>query len=228
MRRIVVVALLVLAGVPSLAAAQSFAIDDPVVRAIWEEGTERSQVEWLAQTLADSLGPRLTGSPGMQSAQAWVAANYRAWGIDARNEEYGTWKGWRRGYTHADLVRPRVRSLDAMLLAWSPGTQRAIEAPVVLLPEPGDDIDAWRRDARGRFVLVSMPQPTCRPTAQWTEFGGDSMSARLTRAVEAQRTAWNARVAALVASPDSLNNFLLGSGVAGSGRRRAGYASPPS
>ena len=200
---------------PALASAQSFAIDDPIVRAIWTEGTDRSQVERLAQTLADSIGPRLTGSPGMESSQEWIVANYHAWGIDARNERYGTWKGWRRGYTHLDLIRPRTRSLDAMLLAWSPGTERAVEAQAILLPEPGDDLAAWRRRARGKFVLTSFPQPTCRPTTQWTEFGGDSMSARLTRDVAAQRDAWNERVSALVATSDSLNNHLLSLGVAG-------------
>ena len=196
-------------------AGQTYAIDDPVVRAIWAEGTERSQVERLAQTLADSIGPRLTGSPGMQSSQEWIVGNYRAWGIDARNEQYGTWKGWRRGYTHLDLVRPRVRSLNAMLLAWSPGTERAVEAQAITLPDADDDLAAWRRSARGKFVLASLPQPTCRPTASWTEFGGDSMSARMTRETAAARDAWNARVSRLVSSADSLNNHLASLGVAG-------------
>ena len=208
-------ALLLVCASATAARAQSFAVEDPVLRAIWAEGMERSQVERLAQTLADSIGPRLTGSPGMQSAQEWTVARYRGWGIDARNEQYGTWKGWRRGYTHLDLVRPRVRSLNAMLLAWSPGTERAVEAPAILLPEPGTDIALWRRNARGKLVLTSAPQLTCRPTTNWTEFGGDSMTARLTRDVNAARDAWSARVSALVPSADSLNNHLLGLGVAG-------------
>ena len=47
---------------------------------------------------------------------------YRKWGIEARNEQYGTWRGWQRGITHLDLVEPRVRTLEAMVLAWSAGT----------------------------------------------------------------------------------------------------------
>ena len=208
-------ALTLVVALASPAAAQTFAVDDPIVRAIWEEGTTRSQVQPLAQTLADSIGPRLTGSPGMESAQAWIVGRYRAWGIDARNERYGTWKGWRRGYTHLDLVRPRVRSLDAMMLAWSPGTERAVEGAVVMLPQPGDDLARWRREARGKFVLASMPQATCRPTSAWTEFGGDSMSARLTRDNQAAQQAWSARLAALGIPADSLNNWLASAGVAG-------------
>src|SRR5687767_7161455 len=51
------------------AAAQEWQTNDPVLRAIWEEGTQRSQLEPMAQALMDSLGPRLTGSPGQAAAQ---------------------------------------------------------------------------------------------------------------------------------------------------------------
>ena len=57
-------------------------------------------------------------------ASDWVMKNYRAWGIDAQREQYGTWRGWRRGYSHIDLIKPRVRSLEAMMLGDSPGTAR--------------------------------------------------------------------------------------------------------
>ncbi len=74
-RWIVTAALLAPAGT----AAQSFPTDDPVLRSIWEEGTERSQVETLTQTLNDSLGPRLTGSPNLKAASDWVIGMYTTW-----------------------------------------------------------------------------------------------------------------------------------------------------
>ena len=51
---------------------QSLATDDPVLRAIWREATGNSHLEPLAQALLDSIGPRLTGSPGMERAQDWA------------------------------------------------------------------------------------------------------------------------------------------------------------
>src|SRR5688500_254874 len=107
--------------------AQEWTTSDPVLRAIWEEATQRSQLEPLAQALLDSLGPRLTGSPEQAAAQNWLIEQYGRWGIQARNEQYGTWRGWRRGYTHVDLLSPRVRTLEAMMLAWSPGTTAPVE-----------------------------------------------------------------------------------------------------
>jgi hypothetical protein len=50
-------------------AAQSFPTPDPVIRRMGTEGMEQpSQAYRLAQTLMDSIGPRLTGSPGHQGA----------------------------------------------------------------------------------------------------------------------------------------------------------------
>jgi hypothetical protein len=78
---------------------------------------DSSQAYALAQALMDSIGPRLTGTPGIRSGNDWLVARYREWGITARNVQYGTWRGWRRGVTHVDLVVPRIRTLEATMLA---------------------------------------------------------------------------------------------------------------
>ena len=176
--------------------AQTLPVEDPVLRAIWAQGMDSSQAYRIAQTLMDSIGPRLTGSPSLKGANDWAAARLRGWGIESRNEQYGTWKSWRRGITHLDLVRPRVRSLEAMMLAWSPGVRGKVEAKVVIMPEVADSaaLLAWGRQNKDAFVLVSFPQPTCRPDSSFRQFARpvtwDSMTAQRTRA----RDAWNARV----------------------------------
>src|SRR5690349_7084338 len=104
--------------------ASGFVVENPILRRIWALGMDSSHTESLAQTLFDSLGPRLTGSPGMEAAQDWAVRTYQAWGLEARKEQYGTWRGWRRGITHIDLLAPRVRSLEGTMLAWCPGTPK--------------------------------------------------------------------------------------------------------
>ena len=61
-----------------------FAVDNPVLSRIWALENDSSQLPRLAQVLFDSLGPRLTASPGMTAAQNWLVATYTAWGITAR------------------------------------------------------------------------------------------------------------------------------------------------
>src|SRR5919199_763114 len=165
-------ALALLAAV-SPAASQSFPTENAVLRRIWQLGMDSSQTYPLAQALLDSIGPRLTGSPGQRAAIDWAVARYAAWGIPARAERYGTWRGWRRGVTHIDLVAPRVRSLEGTMLAWSPGTGgRPVTAPVVILPDVTDSAAfvRWLPQAKGKFVLVSAPEPTCRPDTEWAQF----------------------------------------------------------
>jgi len=197
-RRVLSVALF-LAAATTTAAAQGqfqpsgFAVEDPVLRRIWAIGTDSSQLPHLAEVLFDSLGPRLTASPGMTAAQNWLIATYNSWGITARKEQYGTWRSWRRGTTHIDLVAPRVRSLEGTVLAWSPPTPkgRPVRAPVTILPDFADSsaFVSWLPQAKGKFVLISLAQPTCRPDDSWekwaTQSTADSMKARRTAAQQA-------------------------------------------
>lgn len=204
-----------------------FAIENPVLRRIWTIATDSSQLPHLAQALFDSVGPRLTASPGMTAAQNWLIATYTSLGIAARKEQYGTWRGWRRGKTHIDLVSPRVRTLEGTMLAWSPPTPkgRPVRAPVVVLPDVADSAAfvAWLPQAKGKFVLISFPQPTCRPDDSWEKWaapnGADTLKARRTAAQQAwqqrqQRTGyWGPGGGVSAATP--LTRRLEAAGAAG-------------
>ena len=194
--------------------AQSFATNDPVLQRIWQAGMEQSQTWKFAQALLDSVGPRLTGSPGHKNGNDWLAAVYKSLGIEVRNEQYGTWKGWRRGITHIDLMTPRVRTLEGMMLAWSPGTGgRPVTAPVVILPEVKDSMEfvRWLPAVQGKFVLVSMPQPTCRADESWQQNTDSATFGRMRQQRAAATSAWNARVQA--------TGYALGLGTGTLGRR---------
>src|SRR5678816_1525728 len=154
-----------------LTAQGSFATSNPVLQRIWTIGMDSSMTEPLARTLFDSLGPRLTGSPDQRRANDWLVKTYTSWGIQAKNEQYGTWRGWRRGYSHIDLISPRVRSLEGTMLAWSPGTgKKDLTAGTIILPKFKDSTEfvAWLPKAKGKFVLVAPGRQTCRPAADWS------------------------------------------------------------
>src|SRR3954464_15357749 len=102
MKRLLLVATL-LAVAPSFGAAQDNPTGDPVVQRIYDEGMRRSQASRLGQVLMDSIGPRLTGSPANRAANDWLVRTYKSWGIDVRNEQYGTWRDWTRGPSSIEL-----------------------------------------------------------------------------------------------------------------------------
>lgn len=199
-------------------AAQDMTSDDPVIAAMWAEGMENSQAYDLAQTLLDSIGPRLTGTPQQDAAHEWIIDMYESWGISAEKEQYGTWLGWERGITHIDLVEPRVRTLEGMMLAWTGDTDgEPVEAEVVTMPvfESADEVEPWLETVQGKFVAISYPQPTCRPDDQWREYAAPGSFERMDEMRRAEIGAWNQ--SAFFAGPrkQQLHEKLEAAGAAG-------------
>jgi hypothetical protein len=190
---------------------------DSVLEAIRREGMEHSQAEPLAQALMDSIGPRLTGTAGEKAARDWLIGRYRAWGVDARNEQYGTWTEWRRGATHVDLLEPRVRTLNGTLLAYSPGTRGPVQAEAVAVPaftSPAE-LNAWLPSVKGKLVLASAAPATCRPDESWERAATPETLERMRRDRGAADTAWRRSLDAAGISPRWLPMKLEAAGAAG-------------
>ncbi len=186
MRRTLILA--ALAASAATAGAQGASAVDPAIQRIWTLGMDSSQAPRLAQQLLDSLGPRLLGSPDMARAQDWAIKTLGGWGIEARREVFGTWRGWRRGYSHIDLIAPRVRTLEGMMLGFSPGTNRKDQvAETIVLPLFADSAEfvKWLPAVKGKLVLVSAPFASCRPTEDVLKNG--------TPATIARDSAWRAQ-----------------------------------
>lgn len=172
-------------------------VQDPIVSAIVKEANENSHLEKLAHELFDGIGPRLVGTPQMQQSHDWAVAKYAAWGIAARNEKWGEWRGWERGVSHIDMISPRVKSLEGMQLAWSPSTNgKAVIGELVIIPDLADSVafQKWLPAVKGKFVMISMNQPTGRPDYNWEEFGTKESVEKMKTARTAQTTAWTERI----------------------------------
>jgi hypothetical protein len=216
-----VFALALLLSHPPLS-AQSFPVEDPVLRRIWSLGMDSSHTEHLAQVLFDSIGPRMTGTALQKAGNDWLVTTYTGWGIAARNEKTGTWRGWRRGHSHIDLIAPRTRTLEGTMLGFSPGTKKKdLKATPIILPRFQDSTEfvGWLPAARGKLVLVAAPQPTCRASADWTE--------NATPASREQMDSARARIRREWANPDVRGtgySLALGTGELGLRLEAAGVA----
>jgi hypothetical protein len=220
LRPSILLAFAVIAPVSALF-AQDNPTGDSIVQRIYDEGMHRSQASRLAQVLMDSIGPRLTGSPANRAANDWLLRTYKLWGIDARNEQYGTWRDWTRGPSSLTLVAPRVRELEATMHAWSAATPAGgVTADVVILPRATETRDSagfarWLAGVRGKLVLTSMPQPSCRPDSD-VKFWADSTVYRHATALRDTASAdWAARFTTARINPRSLTTLLEHAGVAG-------------
>jgi carboxypeptidase Q len=168
-----------------------------VIDKIMVEETSNSQLEKLAHELLDGIGPRLVGTPQMKQANDWAVAKYKSWDIPARNEKWGEWRGWERGVSHIDMVYPRVKSLEGTQLAWSPGMgKKTLTAEIVIIPDLADSLafQKWLPNVKGKFVMVSMCQPTGRPDYNWEEFANKDSFEKMKKERTAMTDAWKKRV----------------------------------
>ncbi len=224
-----IAAVAIAAAFPLVAHAQA----DATMQRIFRIGMDSSWAPRLAQTLLDSIGPRLTASPGHHAAGDWVVKMYKEWGIEAEKAPYGTWRGWRRGVSHIDLVAPRTRSLEGTMLAWSPGTEGVpVTAEAIVLPKFRDSTEfvKWLPQAKGKIVLLSPAYPTCRPSEDWLRFGTPASIARMDTAIALMNREW-AVMTGPDGRPDSTKlyrgtgySLALGTGTLGTRLEKAGVA----
>ncbi|MCX6143125.1 MAG: M20/M25/M40 family metallo-hydrolase [Ignavibacteriales bacterium] len=225
LRTLLLCSLVALLSIPALSQpfgfqnmGPTFPTDDPIVKGIYKEAMESSQLPKLAHELLDVIGPRLVGSPSILKANDWAVAKYTSWGIEAKNEKYGEWRGWERGTAHIDLLQPRVRTLEGTMLSWSPATKKGgTTAGLIILADVPDSVafQKWLPTVKGKFVLVSAPSPTGRPDKVWEEFGTkesfDSLKALRTRINDE----WQKRIRRTGFRSDTLANILENAGAVG-------------
>jgi carboxypeptidase Q len=196
-RRIRFTAALASVGFALPLVAQTPVSTDPVIARMWTLGMDSSHTWDIAQVFLDSIGPRLTGTPNAKAASDWVIKTYKSWGIDAKTEQYGTSRGWRRGHSHIDLVKPRVRTLEATMLGFSPGTGgKDLTATTVILPMVKDSAEfvRWLPAVKDKFVLISAAYPTCRPEEEWQAMGTPESKARMDTTIVRLTSEWTTRL----------------------------------
>jgi hypothetical protein len=116
-----------------------------------------------------------------------------------------------------DLLEPRVRALDGMMQAWSPGTDGPVSGPVVILPEISNarDLEAFAATVRGKFVLMSRAEASCRPMDNWEEWATPETLAKVQEAQEEARMGMRQRMQAGGVNPSEILQRLESAGALG-------------
>ncbi len=116
------------------------------------------------EVLCDTIGPRVTGSPGLRKANEWVAARMREYGLEnVHQEDHTIPVAWERGRIDFRLLSPRPAELSAAAAGWTPPTRGTVRGPVVIY-DPKDDADRKARyDGKLRSAVVLMRPPAQVP-----------------------------------------------------------------
>lgn len=161
MRSLLLASAMLLVASPAL--AQS--VDRAQVARIVDEGTTHSEVMLTAEHLADTIGPRMTNSPAMRLAEAWTQSKFAEWGLrNVHKEPFDFGRGWSIVSSSVRMISPRPIQLVSIPIAWTPGTNGTLSAPVVVAPIKRErDFDKWRGQLKGRIVMVTLPDSGSEP-----------------------------------------------------------------
>lgn len=125
--------------------AQAPALSE-VCTQIRTEETNSSKIMWIIHEVADVYGPRLTGTPNLKAADDWAVKTMASWGLVNTHLEPWTFQppnaakpvpGWENEELSAVAVVPFHGPLVVEPLAWTPGTNGAVTANVVIIEPPG-------------------------------------------------------------------------------------------
>ncbi len=173
-------------------------VDLDVTSRIRQEALHRSKVMDTLGHLTESIGPRLTNSPGYQRAADWTGQQLREWGVaNVRQEAVDDLgRGWEFSQGGVEMLGPRAMPLHALPRAWTPGTRGQVEGEAIYAKleskadlekskgklrgkvvftdavrpyKPGEQADFSRHDAQSMEDLIAFPMPRTRTDAERQE-----------------------------------------------------------
>ena len=147
-----------LACVAMVAAVPAGAATSDNARII-DEGMNHSQIMLNAHELFDDIGPRLTISTNMRKAQNWAIGKFNSYGLaNVHKEAFDFGRGWEIVHSSVRLVSPRPIELTAIPIAFTPGTEHPISAPVIVAPmNRVEQFAAYHGKLAGKIVFTSLP-----------------------------------------------------------------------
>jgi carboxypeptidase Q len=149
---------------------------DPASRLIGEAVSSTFAWDRLS-VLTDTIGNRLSGSPALDRAIQWAAAEMKKDGLENVHTERVMVPKWVRGSESAEIVEPARHAMVMLGLGDSVGTGGDGIQAEVLVVHTFDELDAKAAQARGRIVLFNVPFTNYGETVRFRS-GGPSRAAR--------------------------------------------------
>ena len=129
---------------------------DDLARIVGYAITRGGAAQFL-ETLTDTIGGRITGSPECRAAADLILNTLKQAGFDnAHFEQYEFTPGWHKGSVTGEVVSPRKRALYVGTYGWVPGTPGPIEVPVADIGSVDNGLPTIPASVRGAAVLVDL------------------------------------------------------------------------
>ena len=151
-------------------AAGAIAANDAPAEKLMGAALSEGRAYKIAESLADEVGPRPSGSDGAAHAVKWAVAEMRALGFKNVHTEPVRVPHWIRGAAAAEVIAPARQEIHLVALGPSvPTGPEGITAEVVAV-ESFEQLTAMGDGARGKIVLFNPPAMQRRAQA-FQEYG---------------------------------------------------------
>lgn len=142
-------------GMASAARTKANEADDSalVARLIELSGRD-NRVQDHLRHLSLSIGPRLTSSHNLASAQQWALDQFKGFGLEANLERWGEFPvGFDRGPFRGSIVGSDAAPFEFTTMAWTAGTNGPKRGRVLIKPETEAQLNAVRSQLAGAWLV---------------------------------------------------------------------------
>ncbi len=151
--------LAILATLTGPLAAQTESVDLETAFRIKREATTHSQVKTLIYNLLDAVGPRLTGSDGMERGYEVALKQMNEYGLSNVRKEFARdWSrgGWDLTRAYCAMSAPYYMQIYPLPVGWSGGTSGLKKAEVVIVDAKNfDELHAYAGKVKGKIALLA-------------------------------------------------------------------------
>ncbi len=146
---------------------------------ILQEIRDHNHLTETIEHLSDAIGPRLTGSAQLYTAEIWAAELARQYTLDnVHLEGWTIARSWQRGSAQAQIVKPVLRKLIVASAGWSPSTVGPVRGNVVYVQATNrDELQSYRGKLQGSIVLYEKPAELRAPPSATGPFSGPDIQA---------------------------------------------------
>ncbi|HUR29430.1 MAG TPA: M20/M25/M40 family metallo-hydrolase [Planctomycetota bacterium] len=124
-----------------------------VIARVIELARTDNHVQDHLRHLCLDIGPRLTSSHNLATAEQWAFDQFRSWGLEAKLEPWGEFPiGFDRGALRGQIIGDPT-PLEFTTMAWTPGTNGPTRGPVFFKPQTEEQLAELGDRLRGAWLL---------------------------------------------------------------------------
>jgi len=137
---------------------------DPIVemdkKILEQVKADKDQLKTDLTYLTTQIGPRLTGSPQLDTASHWTEQQFKGLGLEnAHLESWAIANSWTRGVATGRVVSPAEHVLAVAQAGWSPATNGTVKGELIgIEAEKPEDLEKYKGKLSGKIVIVGRPK----------------------------------------------------------------------